>query len=50
MPVILTLRIKGVKAAIVDGNFDWLLVKVETDEGIEGFGEAFPYSARALML
>jgi len=42
--MVLSMKITDVKAAIVDGNFDWLLVKVETDEGIEGYGEAFPYA------
>ena len=42
--MVLGMKVTDVKAAIVDGNFDWLLVKVETDERIEGYGEAFPYA------
>lgn len=33
--------IKDVKASIVKGNFEWVLVRVEIDEGITGIGEAY---------
>ena len=35
------LKITDVKVAVVAANFDWPLVKVETDAGITGYGEAF---------
>jgi L-alanine-DL-glutamate epimerase-like enolase superfamily enzyme len=35
------LRITNVSTAVIAGNFDWVLVKVETDEGITGLGEAY---------
>lgn len=37
------LRITDVKVAIVAGNFDWLLVRIETDGGTCGYGEAFTH-------
>jgi L-alanine-DL-glutamate epimerase-like enolase superfamily enzyme len=35
------MRITNVSTAVLESNFDWTLVKVETAEGIVGFGEAF---------
>ena len=35
------LKITDVKAMIVAGNFDWPLVRIETNAGIHGLGEAF---------
>ncbi len=35
------MRITRVSTAVVQGNFPWVLVKVETDEGITGLGEAY---------
>lgn len=35
------MKIKDVKAIIVRGNFEWILVKITTDEGIFGLGESF---------
>ena len=35
------MRITRVSTAVIDGNFPWVLVKVETDEGITGLGEAY---------
>ncbi|HXY50151.1 MAG TPA: mandelate racemase/muconate lactonizing enzyme family protein [Terriglobales bacterium] len=34
-------KIVGLKTAVVEGNFDWTFVLVETDEGIRGLGECF---------
>jgi len=34
-------KILRLKTAVVEGNFDWTLVRVETDEGIKGLGECF---------
>jgi gluconate/galactonate dehydratase len=35
------LRIVRLKTAVVEGNFDWTFVRIETDEGIHGLGECF---------
>lgn len=35
------MRITRLKTAVVEGNFDWTYVRVETDEGISGLGECF---------
>ena len=35
-------RITDVKNVVVEGNFPWNLIKVETDAGEYGLGEAFP--------
>jgi L-alanine-DL-glutamate epimerase-like enolase superfamily enzyme len=34
------MKITRVSTAVVQGNFPWVLVKIETDEGITGLGEA----------
>src|SRR5499427_1048671 len=35
------LKIVRLKTAVVEGNFDWTFVRIETDEGITGLGECF---------
>ena len=35
------MKIVRLKTAVVEGNFDWTLVRIETDEGITGLGECF---------
>jgi L-alanine-DL-glutamate epimerase-like enolase superfamily enzyme len=35
------LKIVRLKTAVVEGNFDWTFVRIETDEGIQGLGECF---------
>ncbi len=35
------MNITRVKTAVVEGNFDWTYVRVETDDGISGLGECF---------
>src|SRR5436190_74731 len=35
------MRITRISTAVVEANFDWTIVKVETDENITGYGEAF---------
>lgn len=35
------MKITRVTTAVVESNFDWVLVKVETDEKITGYGEGF---------
>jgi gluconate/galactonate dehydratase len=34
-------KITGVKVMVVHGNVDWNLVKIETDSGVSGIGEAY---------
>jgi L-alanine-DL-glutamate epimerase-like enolase superfamily enzyme len=33
--------ITGVHTAVIQGNFDWILVRVSTDSGVTGLGEAY---------
>lgn len=33
--------ITKLSTAVMEANFDWTIVKIETDEGITGYGEAF---------
>ncbi len=35
------MKITHLSTAVLEANFDWTIVKVETDEKITGFGEAF---------
>jgi gluconate/galactonate dehydratase len=35
------MKIRRLKTAVVEGNFDWTFVRLETDEGIRGLGECF---------
>ena len=35
------LKITRLKTAVVEANFDWTFVRIETDEGISGLGECF---------
>jgi L-alanine-DL-glutamate epimerase-like enolase superfamily enzyme len=35
------LRIESVRTAVIQGNFPWVLVKIETDAGVTGLGEAY---------
>ncbi len=35
------MKIVRLKTAVVEGNFDWTFVRLETDEGIRGLGECF---------
>src|SRR5437868_9727127 len=35
------LKIVRLKTAVVEGNFDWTFVRIETDEGLRGLGECF---------
>ena len=35
------MKIVRLKTAVVEGNFDWTFVRLETDEGIQGLGECF---------
>ena len=34
-------KIVRLKTAVVEGNFEWTFVRIETDEGISGLGECF---------
>src|ERR1022692_1677247 len=35
------MRITHLSTAVMESNFDWTIVKVETDDHITGYGEAF---------
>jgi len=35
------LKITRLKTAVVEGNFDWTFVRIETNEGLTGLGECF---------
>ena len=35
------MKITNVSTAVLESNFDWVLVKVETDESVTGYGEGF---------
>ena len=35
------MKITRVSTAVIAGNFPWVLVKIETDEGVSGLGEAY---------
>ena len=35
------MKICRLKTAVVEGNFDWTFVRIETDDGISGLGECF---------
>ncbi|WP_096390231.1 mandelate racemase/muconate lactonizing enzyme family protein [Halopenitus persicus] len=37
-----TPTITGVDTLVIDGNFPWTIVTIETDAGIRGIGEAYP--------
>jgi L-alanine-DL-glutamate epimerase-like enolase superfamily enzyme len=35
------MRITHISTAVMESNFDWTIVRVRTDDGISGYGEAF---------
>lgn len=35
------MKITDIQTAVVEGNFDWVLVRIYTDEGVTGLGEAY---------
>lgn len=35
------MKIRRLKTAVVEGNFDWTFVRLETDDGLQGLGECF---------
>lgn len=35
------MRITRVSTAVIEANFDWTLVRIDTDEGVSGLGECF---------
>ncbi|MGD9711868.1 MAG: mandelate racemase/muconate lactonizing enzyme family protein [Thermomicrobiales bacterium] len=35
------MKITSVRTAVLNGNFPWVLVRIETDEGVTGLGEAY---------
>lgn len=34
------MRITKIETALLDANFEWLLIRISTDEGVTGYGEA----------
>src|SRR6056297_1460080 len=37
-----TPEITGLSTIVIDGNFPWTIVRLETDAGVTGIGEAYP--------
>lgn len=35
------MKVRRLKTAVVEGNFDWTFVRIETDDGLCGLGECF---------
>ena len=35
------MKITNISTAVLESNFDWTFVKIETDDKITGYGEAF---------
>ncbi len=35
------MKITNISTAVIEGNFPWVLVKIETDAGVTGLGEAY---------
>ena len=35
------MKITAVSTAVIAGNFPWVLVRIETDTGVVGLGEAY---------
>jgi L-alanine-DL-glutamate epimerase-like enolase superfamily enzyme len=35
------MKITGITTAVLEANYDWTIVRVESDEGVHGWGEAF---------
>ena len=35
------MRITKIETAVIEANYDWTIVKVHTDKGLVGWGEAF---------
>ena len=35
------MKITNIATAVIDGNFPWVLVRIETDKGLTGLGEAY---------
>jgi L-alanine-DL-glutamate epimerase-like enolase superfamily enzyme len=35
------MKINKVSTAVLEANFDWTLIRIDTDEGVIGYGEAF---------
>ena len=35
------MRITHLTTAVIEANFDWTIIKIETDDGVTGYGEAF---------
>ncbi|MDA4133028.1 MAG: mandelate racemase/muconate lactonizing enzyme family protein, partial [Thaumarchaeota archaeon] len=44
------MKIVDIQTTVVEGNFDWILVKVYTDTGLSGLGEAYAGTMGGRML
>ncbi len=44
------MKITRLTTAVIESNFDWTIVKIETDEGLIGYGEAFVGPALAAVI
>lgn len=44
------MKIVDIQSTIVEGNFDWIVVKVYTDQGVHGLGEIYAGTSGGRML
>jgi L-alanine-DL-glutamate epimerase-like enolase superfamily enzyme len=44
------MKIVDIQTTVVEGNFDWILVKVYTDSGVSGFGEIYAATVGGRMI
>ena len=44
------MKITRLSTAVLESNFDWTIIKIETDEGVTGYGEAFVGPALAAVI
>ncbi len=44
------MKIVDIQSTIVEGNFDWIIVKVYTDKGVHGLGEIYAGTSGGRML
>jgi L-alanine-DL-glutamate epimerase-like enolase superfamily enzyme len=35
------MRITKIQTAVIESNYDWTIIKIEADNGLVGWGEAF---------
>ena len=44
------MKITAVKAMIVEGSYPWVYVRIDTDQGLYGLGEAYPFNGVLTVL